>query len=59
MQGEGKNLLDHLFIEEEIPNLRSVFVHRCSEKSTHPRDLFWGLEMNTKIFLLSYQWLIS
>ena len=37
MQGERKNYLDHLFVEKEVPNLRSVFVRRCSEKFTHAR----------------------
>jgi hypothetical protein len=43
MQGEPQNHRDHLFVEEEVPNLRSVGVRRCSEKSTRARGLFGGL----------------
>ncbi len=59
MQGERKNYPDHLFIEEEVPNLRSVRVRRCSEKSTISRGLFWVLVMRKKILSSYKQTLIA
>jgi hypothetical protein len=58
MQGKAQNHRDHLFTEEDVPNLRSVGVRRCSEKSTRAWGHFGGLETNTKIFSLYNQMFI-